>query len=444
MIIKKENYIETVRRPYPPFWSSLILSGSSNEIYYKPFFKKPYARRGTIICDYVWYYRKKSEDEACRLIAHEWTNKKRLEQVIQLFKKREQDLLSAVDKDFKKLCSAYEFYMPAVGLIYLVEIPFSERIKQLLTKKLSAEETEKLLKDLSIPLQDNFYKKEECDLIRAKSIKKHVKKYEWLLSRYGSDNPYTGKEARQKLARINKEIFWGKYNQEKKTIKKTIAEAKKTVGKANEYLIDGLQFILFYRTHRTDIMNKVAYLYVPALKNIALKNGLSYEELLMCTKDEVINKKIPPRKLLANREKGHAMIIKRNKILCLTGKEYKAIKSALAYKVSGIEVIKGVIASEGIVRGAVKIILSRNDFSKIDNGDILVTSMTTPEMVPIMKRAAAFVTDEGGITCHAAIISREMKKPCLIGTKIATKVLKNGDEVEVNANRGIVRIIKRN
>jgi pyruvate,water dikinase len=60
-----------------------------------------------------------------------------------------------------------------------------------------------------------------------------------------------------------------------------------------------------------------------------------------------------------------------------------------------------------------------------------------------MKRASAFITDEGGITCHAAIVARELKKPCIIGTKIATQVLKDGDEVEVDAERGIVRIIKR-
>ncbi len=60
-----------------------------------------------------------------------------------------------------------------------------------------------------------------------------------------------------------------------------------------------------------------------------------------------------------------------------------------------------------------------------------------------MKRAAAFVTDEGGITCHAAIVAREMKKPCVIGTKIATQIFKDGDMVEVDAQRGVVRIIKR-
>jgi len=78
----------------------------------------------------------------------------------------------------------------------------------------------------------------------------------------------------------------------------------------------------------------------------------------------------------------------------------------------------------------------------MQDGDILISSMTTPDMVPIMKKAAAFVTDEGGITCHAAIVSREMKKPCIIGTKIATKILHDGQLVEVDANRGIVKIIK--
>jgi pyruvate,water dikinase len=69
--------------------------------------------------------------------------------------------------------------------------------------------------------------------------------------------------------------------------------------------------------------------------------------------------------------------------------------------------------------------------------------MTRPEYLPAMKKAAAFVTDEGGITCHAAIVAREMGKPCIIGTKVATKVLKNGDLVEVKGNHGVVLIKER-
>lgn len=78
----------------------------------------------------------------------------------------------------------------------------------------------------------------------------------------------------------------------------------------------------------------------------------------------------------------------------------------------------------------------------MEKGEILVTVMTSPDFMVAAKKAAAIVTDEGGITCHAAIVSREMKIPCIIGTKIATKVLKDGDIVEVDADKGVVRKIK--
>ncbi len=72
-------------------------------------------------------------------------------------------------------------------------------------------------------------------------------------------------------------------------------------------------------------------------------------------------------------------------------------------------------------------------------GDILLSQATSPDLLPAMKKAAAIVTEQGGITSHAAIVSRELGIPCVIGTKIATKVLKDGDLVEVDANRGIVK-----
>jgi len=68
--------------------------------------------------------------------------------------------------------------------------------------------------------------------------------------------------------------------------------------------------------------------------------------------------------------------------------------------------------------------------------------MTQPEFLPAMKKASAIITDEGGLTCHAAIISRELGIPCIIGTKIATKVFKDGDIVEVDATRGIVTMLE--
>lgn len=105
--------------------------------------------------------------------------------------------------------------------------------------------------------------------------------------------------------------------------------------------------------------------------------------------------------------------------------------------------VKGMTAQKGLVKGKVRIVYTEEELGKIKSEeDILVTPMTRPEFVPAIKIAGAFVTDEGGIVCHAAIVSRELKKPCIVGTKNATKIFKDGDIVEVDADKGIVKIIK--
>ncbi len=100
--------------------------------------------------------------------------------------------------------------------------------------------------------------------------------------------------------------------------------------------------------------------------------------------------------------------------------------------------VKGLGASPGTGSGRVKVIGSLEELSKVEQGDVLVTTMTNPDMVPAMKRASAIVTDEGGMTCHAAIISRELGIPCVVGTGNATKVLRDGMEVTVDGARGVV------
>lgn len=104
--------------------------------------------------------------------------------------------------------------------------------------------------------------------------------------------------------------------------------------------------------------------------------------------------------------------------------------------------LTGVTASKGSAKGKVRIILSFGDMKDFQDGEILVTEMTNPDYVPIMKKAAAIVTNEGGLMSHAAIVSRELKIPCVIGTKFGTDVLKDGQEVEVDADNGVVKILE--
>jgi phosphohistidine swiveling domain-containing protein len=107
------------------------------------------------------------------------------------------------------------------------------------------------------------------------------------------------------------------------------------------------------------------------------------------------------------------------------------------------DLVRGQAGFRGVVRGRVRVVLDMNANHGFQLGEILVTGMTRPEYVPLMRLALAIVTDEGGITCHAAIVSRELKKPCIIGTKIATQVLHDGDLVEVDADAGVVRVIEQ-
>ncbi len=123
-------------------------------------------------------------------------------------------------------------------------------------------------------------------------------------------------------------------------------------------------------------------------------------------------------------------------------KELKKLSVPTKKEKETTDVIKGSIANQGIVKGKVKILFSSSEANKFKPGDILVSPMTTPDFVPIMDKAAAIITDEGGITCHAAIIAREMNVPCIVGTEIATKILKDGDLVEVDADKGIIKIHK--
>lgn len=103
-----------------------------------------------------------------------------------------------------------------------------------------------------------------------------------------------------------------------------------------------------------------------------------------------------------------------------------------------IIITKGLGASPGMASGEVKIVKNTDELDKIEKGDVLVTVMTTPDMVPAMKRADGIITDEGGVTCHAAIVSRELGIPCVVGTGDGSKILKENSIVTLDGSKGFV------
>ena len=100
--------------------------------------------------------------------------------------------------------------------------------------------------------------------------------------------------------------------------------------------------------------------------------------------------------------------------------------------------LKGLGASPGVAGGPVRIVSDEMNLEVVKKGDVMVPAMTSPDMVPAMTRAAAIVTDEGGMTCHAAIVARELGIPCIVGASHATELLKDGEKITVDGSMGVV------
>ena len=148
---------------------------------------------------------------------------------------------------------------------------------------------------------------------------------------------------------------------------------------------------------------------------------------------------LPLAEQLQQRFAASALVFADGKRHVFLGEEaVQKIENALLGKINA-DFVTGVPAFSGVVSGRCRIVPDPFNAGDFREGDILVTGMTRPEFVPLMKKAAAIVTDAGGMLCHAALVAREMKKPCIVGTEKATKVFKDGDVLEVDAVEGTVK-----
>jgi len=218
------------------------------------------------------------------------------------------------------------------------------------------------------------------------------------------------------------------------------------------YLFAVSSELMFIKDYRKGIYQKSYVAMDKIIFELADRLGVSREEIRYLTRTEVADALLNHKKIIYQKRAKQRVVlccytVSRGQIKVNEG----SVAQKIITKVEGhkpvksvaVKELKGSVAYAGLVRGRAKIILTKEDVPKLKIGEILVSSATNPDLISAMKKAAAFVTDTGGIICHAAIVARELKKPCVIGTKIATQVIKDGDEIEVDARRGIVRILKR-
>ncbi len=250
-------------------------------------------------------------------------------------------------------------------------------------------------------------------------------------------------------ARIEKESILSHIEEGKKHFEKTRDEI------TDPYLKAGAKFInkyIYLRTARVDIFKKVQVhvrgLFQKMARSMS-ESGTSVDakDMAYLMNREVIayleSGVLPDIDALKKRTTGlFVFYYRQGETETITEEDFVTEVVEIVTKVETDTNIKGTPAFKGKVTGQIALVFSKEDLGKVKQGNILVARTTMPDYTPAMKIASAFVTDEGGITSHAAIVARELKKPCIVGTKIATKVLKDGDMVEVDADKGVVRIIK--
>jgi len=295
--------------------------------------------------------------------------------------------------------------------------------------------------------------KEKMDIVRS-DLQSYIANYDYFKSNYllikhivipelvDEIGGYLSNDS--KLMKEYKKLSSYSTDQEKSII----AVLKKHKLKDNPFYF--FNVLTYWREHRKKFNLMGIHVLDMILSSLEAKTGIPKKYLRYLGFDEVepVLKGLVDRDNLKKRhDQGMLLHFFENGHKIIFGDEAASLKADMDMGSSGPEAgvteLRGQTASQGYARGIARIILEQKDFGKLKKGEILVTSMTRPEFVPIMETAGAIVTNEGGITCHAAIVSRELGKPCIIGTRNATSVIKDGDLVEVRANHGTVKILKQ-
>ena len=364
---------------------------------------------------------------------------------------------------FKEFGKMYEFFSLSL-MGYNIQFPIEKKLKDFIGKK---ENPDEALAILSFPKKENFPALEQKSLLAlASKVKKyssystlpnkirkeledHAEEYGWINARGGKGDSWTPEDIFKRAKELKgdygvrlKELGTHQINAKNKS-DELLDEMN--ADKEVRELVEMTKELVYFRTYRTDYLNKSFALIRPLLEEMGAKRNLSYYDMLYLLRKEIIDNIEVTKPEIENRKQHYAfMTLEPEKVYFTSNvREIKEILNEHCMEFSAdSDTLKGQIANKGIVKGPAKIIFGKKDLDKVKPGDILITPMTTPNFIVAMEKAAAFVTDEGGITCHAAIISREMKKPCIIGTKVATQVFKDGDLVEVDAEIGIVKKIK--
>ena len=318
----------------------------------------------------------------------------------------------------------------------------------------TVKEEKELLLIAKLILDKNLISDLENDPEVITRIKKHQRAYFWINNNYLEveylDEQYFIKKIKEILEK-NKNI-----NETLTSFKELLLKIKENkenlfrelnFSERDRYVLELISYFVIFQDQRKALSIKAHYYLQKFIDEFAKRSNIEKELVKYALPHEyknILNKKLNADELKKRTE--YFAVIFSEEGYEIFNKEDAEKKEKELLGVVGGEVIelRGMGAMKGIVTGRAKIILHKEDFSKMQPGDVLVTTMTSPDFILSVKKATAIVTDEGGLTCHAAIITRELGIPSVIGTRFATRTIKDNDIIEVDATHSVVRIKKEN
>jgi len=398
------------------------------------------------------------EEELRKLRDYLKRNYSKVDQIFDIIEKHNKDFVEFCEenrdsKEIKKTIASFlEEYKKqgAIGFAMLGTEPvIHEKIEEMLNnrlnKKIDRKEFEKIMLSLSAGTKESHTLKERKSLLNiAQKIEKstnkdpliedHLKNFSWLKTKFLKHTPYTKEDIENRIKEIkNPSKDLKKIKESRKKAQEEILKIKNELDldRNSRNLIKDLQKITFLRTARIESINLGTFYISEMLKAFL---GDEFEDVAYMLPTELTKfletKEKPPD--IDKRKEAYALIAKNRDLKILVGEEISKIKKKYE-KDFEKNTVSGMIASRGVAQGFVRILKDETEIEKIKKGDILVTEMTTPDFVMAMEKASAIVTDLGGLTSHSAIVSRELGIPCIVGTDNATKLLKDGDFVVVDA-----------
>ena len=378
----------------------------------------------------------------------------------------EQELEKLSNKELIKVFEEYyAFYEKCVGIIAVpvfCEIALMDVINKKLKKYFKDEkDKQEFLLAASYSEKKTATYQEKIDLLNLalkikdkknikqyeKDVLEHEKKYDWIHETLFLGERYDKDKIINQINKFIDENPSKKLEELKQIEEKENQSFEKAIDNIDKDFLEDiklLQELVYFRNYRLEQMNLGCHKGRPLLREITKRLKLTYNELIYLYPTEIIESLekglTVSKKEINERIKKYALVTIDGETKLYTGKQVDELLEK--EEEENIDEVKGIVASKGKATGTARIVKDRSELHKVNKGDILITKLTTPDFVVAMEKSAAIVTDMGGLTSHAAIVSRELGIPCVTGTKIATKVFKDGDTIEVNAEKGLVKRLK--